>query len=114
MEKQYLHPKRNLASLQNEYIATKLGREDAAIRRKRVVQSDSNPDLVDLKKSEAKAAKSAKAAGEKVESIFAARRTGKKLLVQTNTVDREDVSLSRSARRKQRAAALLECIKTIL
>jgi hypothetical protein len=97
MEKQSLHSNGNLASLKDEYIVAKFDREDAAVRRKPVVLSDLDLDLIGLKKSKVKVAKSANATGEMVESVFAVRRTGKKLFFQAIKVDGGGESVTLSA-----------------
>jgi hypothetical protein len=114
--------------LVNEYVATKLGRADAAIRRKPVVRSD--PDLVRAKspklKAKVKAAKPAKAKvdddeeveddekGGQVERVVGVVKTGGHLVFQAKTVDGSEVTLSRSALRAQNPSALLEFIETLL
>jgi hypothetical protein len=105
--------------LVDAYVAAKFSRKDAALRRKPVVRSDSDPDLIPLKKAKAKkkAAREEETTSgkaEQVETIVGVRKSGGKLLFQAKTSDGEEVTLSRSELRRKNPLVLLEFVQTVL
>jgi chromobox protein 1 len=96
--------------LVDAYVAEKFSRKDAAIRRKPVVRSDSDPDLIPLKKAKAKPPRGK---ADELEAVIGVRKKGKKLLFQVERSDGEEVTLSRSELRKKNPLALLEFFQSV-
>jgi hypothetical protein len=103
------------ADLVDAYMAAKFRREDAAIRRKPVVRSDSDPDLLPSKKEKEKAAKRAtdKSAGRVVDVVGVTTNDGE-VFFQVQTAGGEEVTLSRSKLSKLNPSALLAFIEAVI
>jgi hypothetical protein len=96
------------------YIAKKLGRQDAASRRKPIVRAESEPepDMEHLEKAKREKGAAKKAA--KVKTIVGVKKAGSKTVFEAVTSKGKEVTVSRAALRRHNPLALLEFVQTVL